>query len=69
MTLDVLDPSVYGGVKCPVQDGLTTEELMATIDTIRSRTDLKGMSVLENTEQDFDAIARIGELLSAGRDL
>ncbi|MDC7240462.1 MAG: arginase family protein, partial [Spirochaetales bacterium] len=48
--LDVLDPAEFRNVKCPVREGITLEDLCASVEKISELHEVAGISILENTE-------------------
>lgn len=61
--LDVLDPIEYRNVKCPVKNGMAIDELLESVRYLKSKMNVVGMSVLENTETGKKRLAKIRELL------
>ncbi len=67
--LDVLDPKYYRNVKCPTKNGLSIEELLRVIEIIRSKREIIGLSILENTELDYSKITKLERLIKIGLNL
>jgi arginase len=61
--LDVLDPSEYRNVKCPVKEGLSIADLERSIDSIISRNEVVGMSMVENIETDISRVRKLHGIL------
>jgi len=59
LDLDVLDPSEYKNVKCPVSKGLSIADLERSIAFIADNTNLVGMSIVENTELQMREIGKL----------
>jgi arginase len=64
--LDVLDPTIYKGVKCPAKNGLSIEQLVDTIEHIKQNFNIVGYSILESTETELTNIKILDKLLEIG---
>jgi arginase family enzyme len=60
--LDVLDPSCYRNVKCPVRNGLEIKDITRLLKKIALKQNIAGMSILENLELDQKRIRVIDDL-------
>ena len=60
--LDVLDPSCYRNVKCPVNNGLEIKDITRLLKKIALKQNIVGMSILENLELDQKKIQVIDDL-------
>jgi len=61
--LDVLDPSEYQQVKCPVRNGMTIEMLVKSVRKIKEYMNVVGISIVENTETDQDKLNKLKPLI------
>ncbi len=62
--LDVLDPSCYRNVKCPVRNGLEIKNITRLLQEIELKQSIVGMSILENLELDQGKIRVIDDLFN-----
>ena len=62
--LDVIDPDEYRNVKCPARNGIAINELVESVKYIKSKMDVVGISVLENTGTGKKKLEKIRELLA-----
>lgn len=61
--LDVLDPAEYKNVKCPVNKGLKISELVSIMRIINDKTNIVGISLVENTEKDLHQINKLKDVI------
>jgi len=64
--LDVLDPASYKKVKCPSKNGLTIDQLLYCLESIRKKMSIVGVSLVENTETDKEKIVDLKKIIDFG---
>ena len=65
--LDVLDPVEFENVKCPTIDGLKIAELEKLLQELKSKNEILGVSLLENTEKNESKLKCLDDVIKIGK--